>query len=513
MKLDKNPKSLFSKIKKFFFNFSNIQIIFFVYLFFTCLFAFLLMAPISQKPNNSVSFIDALFTAASAFSDTGLTTKVTVETWTDFGQFLILMLILMGGIGVFALKVFIVNIVFKKAFSITSRNILEKERGSSNTGELKKTIKTSIIFIFISIIVSTLILWPLFFFEKGEFQWMAEDKNNIPISKDFSLYNPYRDVLLSFKNAFFHSISAINNAGFDIISDSSLYPYYNVYSIQIVFIILLVIGGIGFPVIYETIQFISYKIRRRTDFRFSLFTKVSTITYFVIFLVGLSLILIFEIGSKNITTDNPKGLWHNGNAGSVNDKLMAIFFHVFSTRSAGFTTLDSSLVKFSSPSLVVFSIMMFIGASPSSTAGGIRTTTLAIIAIAIWSRFRGIKGARVFKREIPTETIYSSFIVLAISIVIIMTATLICFTSLDSLWGNGSSKDLEFADVFYDVCSAFGTAGLSTGLTSSLNIVSKLTLILVMFIGQLGISSTMLVWRKHNLKNNYNYIEEEILIG
>lgn len=511
MKMDKKPKSLFSRIKKFFFNFSNIQIIFFVYLFFTCLFAFLLTAPISQKPNNNVSFIDALFTAASAFSDTGLTTKVTVETWTDFGQFLILLLILMGGIGVFALKVFIVNIVFKKAFSITSRNILEKERGSSNTGELKKTIKTSIIFILISIIVSTLILWPLFFFEEGQFQWMSEDKNNTSIMKDFSLYNPRHNVLLSFKNAFFHSISAINNAGFDIVSDSSLYPYYGVYSIQIVFIILLVIGGIGFPVIYETIQFINYKIRRRTDFRFSLFTKISTITYFIIFLVGLSLILLFEIGSKNIAND--KGLWHNANAGSESNKLMAIFFHVFSTRSAGFTTLDSSLVKFSPPSLVVFSIMMFIGASPSSTAGGIRTTTLAVIAIAIWSRFRGIKGARVFKREITTETIYSSFIVLAISIAIIMIATLICFTSLDSLWGSASSKELEFADVFYDVCSAFGTTGLSTGLTSSLNIVSKLTLILVMFIGQLGISSTMLVWRKHNLKNNYNYISEEILIG
>lgn len=511
MKLRQNIKNFFSKIKKFFFNLSNIQIIFFVYLFITCLFAFLLMAPISQKPDKtgkSINFIDALFTAASAFSDTGLTTKVTVETWTDFGQFLILMLILMGGIGIFAIKVFIVNIIFKKAFSITSRNILEKERGSSNMGELKKTIKTSIIFIFSTIVISTLILWPLFFFEKGNFIWTSNE-----IQKDFSQYDPYHNVLLSFKNAIFHSISAINNAGFDIISDSSLFPYYHVYSIQIIFIILLVIGGIGFPVIYETVQYINYKIRRRTDFKFSLFTKVSTISYFIVFLVGLSFILMFEIGAKKTASNEFDGIWNNEYTGNINDKLMTIFFHAFSTRSAGFTTLDPSLVKFSSPSLVVFSIMMFIGASPSSTAGGIRTTTLAIIAIAIWNRFRGIQGARVFKRKITSETIYSSFIVLAISITIIMTATLICFTSLDSLWGDGNSKDLGFADVFYDVCSAFGTTGLTTGLTSSLNIISKLTLILVMFIGQLGISSTMLVWRKNNRKNNFSYIEEDILIG
>ncbi len=509
MKWKKNWKSINFKIKKFLLNLSNIQIIFLVYLFITIFFSIILSLPFSQKEGVNVSFIDIVFTAASAFSDTGLTTKVTVETWSEFGQFIICLLILMGGIGIFALKVFIINIVFKKTISITSRNILEKERGSNSAGKLKKTIKTSIIFLFISIVISSLILWILFYNEKGRFTWEVNG-----VVKDFSQYDPYHNLLLSFKSAIFHSISAINNAGFDILSDASLYPYYSIYSIQIIFIILLIIGGIGYPVIYETVQFVVHKARRRTDFKFSLFTKVSSITYLAVFIFGLIFTLTFEIGTKNNTTNlNLQGIWNNPNAGNQGDRIMAIIFHVFSSRSAGFTTLDPSLVKFTPPTLIIFSIMMFIGAAPSSTAGGIRTTTLAIVIIAIWNRFRGIKGVRMFKRKISDEVIYSSFIVFAISITIVMLATLVCFTSLNTLWGSGNSENLRFSDILFDVCSAFGTAGLTTGLSSNLNILSKLVLILVMFIGQLGISSTMLVWKKNNPKNNYTYIEEDILIG
>ncbi|MBD5423479.1 MAG: hypothetical protein HDR43_03200 [Mycoplasma sp.] len=515
MRINKKYRKLFSNIKRFFYKFSNIQIIFFVYLFVTFLFALLLKLPISQKPGVNVNLIDALFTAASAFSDTGLTTKVTIETWSDFGQFLIIILILIGGIGIFALKVFVVNIIFKKSISITSRNILEKERGASNTGDLKRTIKTSIIFLFVAIAISTFILWLMFYFEKGNFSWTVYNLDGSSEIKDFTQYNPQGDVLLSFKCAIFHSISAINNAGFDILSDSSLYPYYGVYSIQIVFIILLIIGGIGYPVIYETIQYISYKARKRTDFKFSLFTKVSSVTYISVFVIGLALTLMFEIGSKNVHANmlTIEGIWNNERSGSVGDRAMTIIFHVFSTRSAGFTTLDPNVIKFTSPTLVVFSIMMFIGAAPSSTGGGIRTTTLAIVVVAIWNRFRGIQGVRMFKRKISDDIIYSSFIVLAISIFIVFFSTLVCFTSLNTLWGEGNSDNLGFADVFFDVSSAFGTTGLTTGLSSSLNIISKLVLILTMFIGQLGISSTMLVWRKNNRKNNYTYIEENIIIG
>ena len=502
----RSQSDFFVKVRNFFLKIPNLQIILFVYLFVTLLATVLLFLPFSQKPGNNVSFIDALFTAASAFSDTGLTTVTTVTTWSDFGIFIITLLILLGGIGIFALKVFIINIVFRKAISITTRNILDKERGSNNFGQLKKTISVSITFLFVTIIIATFVLWLIFYFEKGDFVWT--DGNGV--KQDFSAYDPYHDVLLSFKCAIFHAISAINNAGFDILSNSSLFPYYHVYSIQIVFIVLLIIGGIGFPVIYDVVMFIKHKIKRRTDFKFSLFTKVSCTAYLMVFLVGLVFVLIFEIGNKG---HGVEGIWRNQHTGSTGDKLMCIFFHVFSTRNAGFTTLDYSLAKFSNASLVVFAIMMFIGSAPSSTAGGIRTTTCAVIFAAIWNRMRGVDGVRMFKRKINNETVHSSFIVLGLSVFIVLLTSLICFTSLDTLWGHADSNSISFADIFYDISSAFGTTGLSTGLISSLNVVSKLVVILVMFIGQLGISSTMLVWRSKNNKNNYSYIEEDILVG
>ncbi len=484
--------SLFRWVKRLFMRMSNLQIILIVYLLTTFISASLLMTPYAQTGKEKVDFIDALFTAASAFSDTGLTTVTTATTWSWFGQMIIAILILVGGIGIFALKFWIINIIFKKSVNITSRNILEKERGSSNSGKLKKTIKISISFLFITILISIFVLWAIFYFEKGNFTGYEE-------------YDPYHDPLLSFKNAVFHSISAINNAGFDILSGSSLSPYYSVYSIQIIFIILLIIGGIGFPVIYDVVQYINHKIRRRTDFTFSIFTKVSCFTYILVFLVGFCLTLIFEIGNKD-------GIWYNSSAGTNGNKFMAILFYCFSTRNAGFATLPNG-IEFSEATLIVFSIMMFIGSSPSSTAGGLRTTTLAIIVVAIWNRLRGVDGVRLFKRTIRKETVYSSFIVLGISLFIIIFSTFSCYTSLNSMWGNADSSQLNFIDVFYETCSAYGTTGLSNGLTSSLNVYSKLVIIITMFIGQLGISSTMLVWRKHNPKNDYTYIKEDILIG
>lgn len=502
MKINNRKTNFSRKIKNIFMRMSNLQIILCVYFLATLTGAIMLILPISIQDGQDVSFIDAIFTSASAFSDTGLTTTPTVTTWTEFGQFIIAILILVGGIGFFALKFYFINIVFRKAISLTSRNTLEKERGSNNIGELKKTLKTSITFLFISIIIATFILWIIFYFEEGNFIWTNGDGQ----IQDFQKYNPKGDVLKSFKFAVFHSISAINNAGFDIISNSSLHPYYGSYSIQIVFIILLVIGGVGFPVLYDIVQYVINKIKRRTDFNFSLFTKISCITYVIVFVFGLFFTLLFEIGSSN-------GIWNNENAGNYSQKMMCIFFHVFSTRNAGFTTLDTSIVKFTNPTLIVFCILMFIGSAPSSTAGGIRTTTLAVIYLTIWNKLRGIKNIRVFKRTINKETAFSSFAVLSVSISIVLLVSLISSTSFNNMWGSLPYNDFTFADIFFETCSAFGTTGLSTGVTPYLNIVSKIFIILTMFIGQLGISSTLLVWRKNNKKDKHSYIEEDILIG
>ena len=497
---NKNPIISYKKIKRFFLNLSTFKIILITYTSVTLIAALLLFLPISVQENQNVTFLDALFTAASAFSDTGLITKTTAHTWTEFGQAIIAILILLGGIGIFALKVYIINVVFNKWMSLSTRNLLSKERGSHTAGNLKRTIKISISALIIMILISSLVLMFIFYFEKGDFNPQDE------------ILDPYGNWALSFKYGVFHAISALNNAGFDIISSNSLQPYYSVYSIQIIFIILLVFGGIGYPVIYDCWTWLVYKIKHRTDFRFSLFTKISTISYFSIFLVGFLLTVTFEVGSSN-------GIWNRNHLidgfaplGSKSDRMMAIIFHTFSTRNAGFAT--TSMQSFTETTLIIFSIMMFIGSAPSSTAGGIRTTTLAIIILSIWSKLRGNNDIKIFNRKIPKETVISSFLVLIISIIIVATVTIISTTSFDTMWGQIPVDKIDFTVIFFEVASAFGTTGLSVGVTPYLNIGSQLFLIATMFIGQLGISSTILVWKSNrNYKNEINFISEDVQIG
>lgn len=498
--MKKQTSKFFKELKNVFLNMSNFKIIVIVYLFITFMSGLLLFAPISQKNHEETNFLDSLFTAASAFSDTGLSTVNVARTWTPFGQAIIAILILMGGVGIFAFKVYIVNIIFRKKISLMSKNILEKERSGKNLGEIKTTIKISLTVLFITIILSSFILMFIFYYESGNFGFEIQD------------LNPKGNWALSFKYGIFHSISAINNAGFTILSNSSLEPYYEVYSIQIIFIILIVIGGIGYPVIYDVYSYVKYKIKRRQGFSFSLFSKLNTITYFLITILGLTLLFIFEIGDK-------EGFWLKENAdngqnyGGVGNKIMAMFFFSFSSRNAGFSTVDLS-DAFTPITKVTLSIMMFIGAAPSSTAGGIRTTTLALIILSIWNKMRGIDGVRIFHKKINDKTIKQAYMVTILSILIVFIGTFVSITSFDTMWGGVKSADYHFVDMFFEVSSAFGTTGLSTGLTGSLNIISKLFIILIMFIGQLGISSTILVWKTtKNNKENFDYTQEDVLIG
>ncbi|MGL5205012.1 MAG: potassium transporter TrkG, partial [Metamycoplasmataceae bacterium] len=219
-----NIKPYLKKIKLFFFNLSNIKIIFITYFLVTFLSSLLLLNPYSHAEGADVTYIDALFTAASAFSDTGLVTLVTSETWSMFGQAVIAILIFLGGIGIFAMKVYIFNFIFNRKLNLITSNILGKERSAKDANLSMKTIVVSVSLILILISISSVILSFLFYFE-------APSTIN-------SENNPVGDIGLSIRFAIFHSISAINNAGFDIIGPSSLQPYYSTYFLQIMFIIL-----------------------------------------------------------------------------------------------------------------------------------------------------------------------------------------------------------------------------------------------------------------------------------
>nr|WP_322958880.1 potassium transporter TrkG [Mycoplasmopsis canis]WQQ12277.1 potassium transporter TrkG [Mycoplasmopsis canis] len=575
---------------------SKLKYLLVVYFLIVLFSSLLLWSPITQKNptsdwSSAKNYVDALFTTASAFSDTGLVVYNTYSHWNVLGQATIAILILSGGIGIFALKFFVINFIFRK--NITSLNTLkmiQHERGHEDVNKISHVLKSSVTFILSVSLISGLGMTFYFYF--------APPTHTYGISQFIGEFvSPQHNWELSFRFGFFHTISAINNAGFDIISGHSLMPYYQNYVLQIWFITLLIIGGLGYPVIYDVHRFIKHKLRRKQNkYRFSLFTKVSSITYLLVFIVGFLILFGYEYSSnsasslwnkiyvpKNMQDDYVKWVTvvgdykqdntiqgqviynelinlhkiankdeltttiakeffdlinketFNGSLknyiekgymyGNDFDKTFAILFSSLSTRSAGFATVN--MRDFTRSSVIVMIIMMVIGAAPSSTGGGIRTTTLAVVILSVISVILSRNRVRIFKRAIEPRTVFMSGQVLVIALIILIISSLICFTSFDIHGGKIHTDELsiingqnihdsfyETEHIWFEVASAFGTTGLSAGLTKDFNIISKITLIFVMFIGQFGISSSLLVWRrKKSTQRNYEYITTDIVIG
>lgn len=520
----RKEKNILKKCKDFFkyfrFNFfkkmGKIKLLFLVYFVIVLLGTVLLYSPYSQinYETNQISFIDALFTASSAFSDTGLTTRPTALTWTSFGQTVIAILILIGGIGFFALKFYFFNWLFKRTAKIYTKKFISVERGSNDSSTITANIIVSVNFIFIMILLSSFILTIFFYFSPSNF--VDAEKH----------LNPQYNFLESIKFGIFHSISSINNAGFDIIGSHSITPYYNSIFLQLWLLILFLIGGIGYPVIFDLWHFSLAKFSKQR-YHFSLFTKISLMMYFVVGIVGLLCIIAFETTSVDPTTfwnlqSGDVNLW-NYSYGNGFDKIMALTFTTAATRSAGFYNLDVN--DLTSPSLAIMSLLMFIGSSPSSTGGGIRTTTFLIIILGLWSKMSSKPTVRIFKRKISDETVFNSFIAFILSCILLLLGTLFLYSSfktftnfdnatLSEYGKTTGERGYSFIHVVFEVASAFGTTGISTGISSNLNITSKITLILIMFIGQLGISSTILLYSNNNSRFiYYDYPEEDVLIG
>ena len=530
---------------------SIIKHILVLYLFITLIGSLLLFTPQARTAGHSVSFIDSLFTSASAFSDTGLAVHVTSETWSMFGQAVIAILILIGGIGWFALKVYLFNIIFGRQISYATRMALSTERGSGVIGSTRRLIKVSVSIMFIIIILFSIILTIYFYNVNGSMGGYDTDHiTNAPVkghstvgwSNSFLGHSAKGDFGLSLRYGIFHSISALNNAGFDIIGGHSIAGFYHNYGLQIIFIILFVIGGIGYPVIYDIYLFIRSRFTKE-EFKWSLFSKISMVAYTSITLIGIGATFWIETTAHDKTglvgtSKNIPSFWHDSSNGTTGDKTMALIFNTMSTRNAGFSTIKMG--QLSRATLVIYIILMFIGSAPASTAGGIRTTTIAIVIMGIISKLRSRTKVQAFGKRIPTDTVTRSYIVTVTAFMIVIMAGLITATSLSvgggvanagwenwnpvyvhpksgigtGTFGEVTFKRYDFTEVLFEVGSAFGTTGLSVGLTPYLSLASKITLILVMFIGQLGISSSLLVWGKRkSASKHYSYTKEDISIG
>ncbi|MEA2016127.1 MAG: potassium transporter TrkG [Actinomycetota bacterium] len=404
-----------------------------------------------------ISYIDAVFTSTSAICVTGLIVQDTPTFFTDLGKIVILIMIQIGGLGIMTVGS-IFGLILGRRIHIKDKFYINTSFGSKQPFSATKFFMLIAGTTFTIEFIGFLIMTAIFHFKH---------LYTLKTSMTFSL---------------FHTISAFNNAGFSLYSNS-LEGFSGDIPLNLVFMVLIVLGGIGFPVISEIITY------RRVR-HLSLCAKVVLIITASLILTGAILFFLLEFNNTESITGRP-----------VSTRILASFFQSITARTAGFNTMDIS--KLNPATLLFLIILMFIGASPGGTGGGIKTTTFATVTAAGLSSLRGRNGVILLKRKLPSSLIYRALTLTfaAIALIIISTIGLLIF------------ENFSLKEIFFEVISAFGTVGLTTGITPSLSTPSKIILILTMFIGRIGIVTLSLAIAIRSVINKMTYPEESITIG
>lgn len=434
----------------------------------------LLMLP--NATYDGISFLDALFTSTSAVCVTGLIVLDTGSYFTLFGQSIILFLIQTGGIGILTVASYF-SYFFKGGASYENQLTLGDMTGANKLGEVFSTFKRILVITFsIELLAAFFIYWSL---EKGLFGSVFE---RIYFSA-------------------FHAISAFCNAGFSTLTNS-LYESgfrYN-YVLQSVIIAAFVLGGLGFPIVVNIIKYLKYFFTQKILYFFgksqtykpwvlNLNSRITLITTTVLTLFGT---VVFYFNEYHNTLAE-----HNGIG-----KFVTALFGAATPRTAGFNTVDMTALNFSTVMLLF--LLMWIGASPASTGGGIKTNTFAIATLNFLSLAKGKSKIEVFRREIADVSVRRAFAVISLSLVVIGTG--IIFVSVFD-----SEKDLM--DIAFECFSAYSTVGLSLGITATLSPMSKLIIIAIMFIGRVSMLTLLIAVFKKVKQKNYKYPVEELTIN
>ena len=420
--------------------------------------ALILTLPISTTSGESTNFLDALFTATSAVCVTGLIVVDTGTYWNMFGQTVIMILIEIGGLGFMSFTTLIAIILGKK-ITLRERLILQDAMNTFNIQGLVKMVKYVLMFT-----VSVQFFGALLF----STQFVPE-------------YGLGRGMFYSI----FHSISAFCNAGFDIFGNFSSLTSYNSNAVVIlVASALIIIGGLGFTVWSELYSSKSLK-------KVSLHSKMVILMTTVLVLGGTVLMFLFE--NKNVNTIADM---------SFIDKVMNSFFASVTPRTAGFNSIPTDGMTTAGQFLTI--ILMFIGGSPGSTAGGIKTTTIGILIVTIVCVIKGREDAEVFKRRFSKELVYRAFTLIFIGLSLVIVVTMLL---------SYTEKGASFIALFYEAVSAFGTAGLTLGLTSELSNIGKVLIIFLMYLGRVGPLTVVLSITRKRINSGIKYPEGKILIG
>lgn len=425
----------------------------------------ILTLPIASKSGDFTPFVDALFTATTAVCVTGLTTVVTAEHWSLFGQIVILLLIQLGGLGIVS---FITGLLLflKKRITLKDRLLIQEAYNLSTLkGLVRLTIRIA----------------------KGAF--LVEGIGAIIYSFQFI---PEYGIAKGIWYSLFHAVSAFCNAGIDLIGPTSFVKYQANPLININTMLLIVLGGIGFPVWWDVVGGIKRRWKEKTPFKISdLHTKVAITVTLGMILFGASFILINE--------------YHNEftiGTMSIPQKIMASFFESVTFRTAGYYTIPQEHLKTSSAFIGV--ILMFIGGSPSGTAGGIKTVTFIVLVLAALSSIKGKSNLEIFGRRLDDGYVKKALAVFLFSFTTLLLSTI----SLSLV------MERDLIDLLYETSSALGTVGLTRNMTSSLPTVGKYIIIFTMYLGRIGPISLALALKVGKDKPmGIQLPEDKVLVG
>jgi len=420
--------------------------------------ALLLSLPLARNGSGDLNFIDAVFTATSAVCVTGLLTKNIGTVFSGFGQGVILLMIQLGGLGIMTFYA-LVNIVLHRRVSRHETMAYQETLLTEGTGDTFRVIKSIFLFTFLFEIVGML---TLFLFWYKDFETISQ-----------GLYF-----------SAFHAISAFCNAGFSLFSNS-LTGYADNPGIILSVATLIIIGGIGFPVIFNLYR---YWFRKKSFALVKFQTKITLLVTGVLLTLGTVVIFFgeFQSGFAHMP------LWQKG---------MMAFFHSVSSRTAGFNAVD--LGSFQTATLWALVLLMFVGASPGSTGGGIKTTTFGVLLAALWRTIQGRFRIEWMGRTITSQDVYRAVAIIMVSVVAITTF----------LYAVLLTQEGPFFRSMFETVSAFGTVGLSLGGTGQLTPLGKILVIAIMFIGRVGPLTFAFALARRKPKANYGFPEESILLG
>ena len=428
----------------------------------------LLSLPIATKSGQVTPLEDAFFTATTSICVTGLTTVTTVEHWSLFGQAVILFLIQFGGLGVvtFTTTIFL---MLGKRVKLSDRLLIQNSYNIDTLSGLvrltKKIIMCSLIVEGVGACFYAIQFIPQFGFFKGI--WYS----------------------------IFHSISAFCNAGIDLIGDNSFVIYRDNLLINFVTMALIILGGIGFPVWWDVVHVTKQVAKKEVKLR-NIFHKLclhsKVVISFTLFLIvsGAVLTLLLEYNNPDTIGNLPLG-----------NKILASTFQSVTTRTAGFATIPQQ--NFQTSSSVMYLIWMFIGGSPSGTAGGVKTATIAVILVSTYSIVRGKKDIEIFRRKISEQYLKKGLAVVVVSFLVLLFTTI----SLAAV------QDSAFLDTLYETTSAIGTVGLSRNFTGSLTTIGKIIIMITMYLGRIGPITMALAFNARTHKGEISLPEGKLLVG